>query len=754
MPDKSTHILVVEDEDAHAELIRRAFEGRDARVVLTVVRDLGEARAYLKESTPDLVIADLAAPDGRGIDLVPPGREEAAFSVALMASPGDERATVEAMKARGLDYVVKSEAALADIPRTAGQAMRERKLINERKDAEQALHATEAKYRTLVDNLPQKIFLKDRHSVYVSCNENYARDLNIDPDEIAGKTDYDFYPQQLAEKYRADDERIMAAGVMEDIDETYVQDGREAVVHTVKTPVRDEDGNVAGVLGVFWDITEQKRAEEEVRQLAKFPAENPNPVMRISHDGTVLHANDASAPLLRLFEARVGEQLSGRWHDQIADISGSGTNRTMELHCGERTFSLVCVPVAGADYVNLYGRDITEQERLEAQMQQVAKLESIGRLAGGVAHDFNNILTGIGGYAELLADQMEGDSPARRDLDEIRRLTDRAADLIRQLLAFSRRQHIEPIALNMNAVVKSTTKMLRRIIGEDIDLRLALAGDLVNVCADLSQVEQILVNLTINARHAMPQGGKLTIETASVTLDDEYARTRAGVTPGPYGMLAVSDTGCGMDENTQKHIFEPFFTTREAGQGTGLGLATVYGIVKQHGGNIWVYSEPARGTTFKVYLPCAEEEVGPHRGREAQETPPGGAETVLVLEDEQAVRNLAERVLKQKGYTVLTAASAAEADPLMETMGNDVALLLTDVVLPGPNGREFYESQATRHPSLRVLYMSGYADNAAAHQGVLGPGAELLQKPFTPVALARKVREVLDRGRPGEGHLR
>jgi len=396
------------------------------------------------------------------------------------------------------------------------------------------------------------------------------------------------------------------------------------------------------------------------------------------------------------------------------------------------------------------GQDVTERLRLQEQLNRAARLEAVGKLAGGVAHDFNNILTGIMGYVQFLADEVAGNEGATRDLEALRGLAERAAGLTRQLLAFGRRQPLEPVELNINDVVSGTAEMLERIIGEDIDLRLFLEPELGSVRADPAQIDQVLMNLAVNARDAMPRGGKLTIETANVFLDQAYADRHVAVTPGHYVMLAVTDTGVGMDEETREHAFEPFFTTKQAGEGTGLGLAQVYGIVKQHGGNVWLYSEPGKGTTVKVYLPRTDEEAQPLPPRTAGPGTARGTETVLVVEDEESVLSLSRRSLEREGYRVLTASSPAEAQELFRRHAGEVDLVVCDVVLPECTGRELCESLARQRPGLRVLYVSGYPGNGILHRGELEPGANFLQKPFTPSSLVRKVRQVLDQGR-GDG---
>jgi two-component system cell cycle sensor histidine kinase/response regulator CckA len=449
-----------------------------------------------------------------------------------------------------------------------------------------------------------------------------------------------------------------------------------------------------------------------------------------------MHPDDRETVGVRMADTlrHPGQSINQEVRFQHADgtwriMEGVGVNRLRD-------------PAVGGIVVT--ARDITERRRLEEQLRQSQKMEAVGQLAGGVAHDFNNLLTAILGYCNLMLDDIPQEDPLRQDLLEIQSAGERAASLTRQLLAFSRRQMLLPQVIDINTVVTHLEKLLRRLISEDVELVTALARDLLPVKVDPGSLEQILVNLAVNARDAMPGGGRLTIETANVELDETYAATHVTMTPGQYVMLAVSDTGQGMDEATRSRVFEPFFTTKEQGKGSGLGLATVYGMVQQSGGYIWVYSEPDHGTVFKVYLPPAESQTTAEpvdRKREGDVA--RGWETVLLVEDEDAVRALAREVLRRYGYIVLEARHGVDALRVAERHPDDIHLMVTDVVMPHMSGRELADRLSTARPSMKVLFMSGYTDHVLVH-GDLTPGSAFLQKPFTPEVFARTVRNILD----------
>ncbi len=391
-------------------------------------------------------------------------------------------------------------------------------------------------------------------------------------------------------------------------------------------------------------------------------------------------------------------------------------------------------------------RSEEERQRLQAQLAQAQKLEALGRLAEGVAHDFNNMLNLILGYGELIMEKLHPGDPLRDDVKQIVEAARRSASLTQQLLAFSRKQTLQPEVLNLNDLLHNLEKMLRRLIGEDIDLQMTLAEDLAFVSIDPGQFDQVIMNLAVNARDAMPTGGKLTIETANVDIDELYAKVHPGIGPGKYVMISMTDSGCGMDETVLAHIFEPFFTTKEKGKGTGLGLATVYGIVKQSGGHIWAYSEPGKGTTFKIHLPQTQ---APAKVREIsiqEKEAIGAGMSVLVVEDEEALRRLLQLILSRLGFQVTMAANGGEALLMMEEQGLRPDLLITDVVMPGMSGAVLVERLRRSRPHLRVLFMSGYTDEAIVHHGVLDPGIPFIQKPFTLDSLAQKIRQVLKGG--------
>jgi len=452
----------------------------------------------------------------------------------------------------------------------------------------------------------------------------------------------------------------------------------------------------------------------------------------------LIHPDDRSAVLLRLEEVMTQSRRRVEVSSRVQHKNGQWR------HLEGVLTNLLDDPSIRA-IVNNY-RDVTDRRLLEEQIVLAQKMEAIGRLAGGVAHDFNNILTAIGGYTDLLLADLDPDDKRRRDVEEIHRAADRAAALTHQLLAFSRRQVLQPKVISLNALVPDIEKMLRRLIGEDILFATVLHPKTGNVRADPGQLEQVIVNLAVNARDAMPNGGRLTIETRNVELDQSYTTDHPNVNPGHYVMLAVSDTGIGMNEETKSRIFEPFFTTKVRGKGTGLGLATVYGIVQQTGGHIWPYSEPGQGTTMRVYLPRVDEPADPiEHPIETTPTALRGTETILLVEDEAPVRSITRQLLQRNGYTVLEAADGQTALALVDGAqhGTHVDLLLTDVIMPGMSGRALAAELMTRRPALRVLFMSGYTDDAIVRHGMLEPGLAYLEKPFRPPTLLRKVREVL-----------
>ncbi len=462
---------------------------------------------------------------------------------------------------------------------------------------------------------------------------------------------------------------------------------------------------------------------------------------------------DSPADVLRLDMARdvyadpaerqrlvVRDTYSDRQYDDVEATWKRKDGRSIAVQLNVRA---VRNGAGRVEYYETFVRDVTDQRRLQQQLLQSQKMEAVGRLAGGIAHDFNNLLTVITSYNDLLLEDLGTDDPKRGDLEQVRKAADGAAALTRQLLAFSRQQVVEPRVVSLNAVVESLQMILRRVLGEDVELATTLGPELGAVKADLGQLEQVLMNLAVNARDAMPTGGKLTIETANVQHDPDYARAQSAAPVSRFVMLAVTDTGVGMDEATKARIFEPFFTTKEPGKGTGLGLATVYGIVQQSGGFIWVYSEPGHGTSFKVYLPRMDESAEPLAAPAAPRMA-RGTETVLLVEDNAAVRTVTKQMLERHGYTVLEAPNGEAALHLADQHHGPIHLLLTDVVMPLMGGRQLADRLAHARPETKVLYASGYTDDSVVRHGVLEEGTAYLQKPFTPESLARKVGEVLD----------
>lgn len=545
------------------------------------------------------------------------------------------------------------------------------------------------------------------------------------------------------------------------------KDGRVVWVQSNSAVITDSEGKPAGTRGVTIDITERKRAEQAVRQAeekyrgifenavegifqstleGRFISVNPSMARFLGYESPedlMAHRTDIGTQHYVDKNTRPELQRMLAEHDVVVGYECEIYRKNLSKIWAVENVRAIRDENGSILYYEGSIEDITERKTLENQLRQSQKLEAVGILAGGVAHDFNNLLTVISGYSDLTLLKLSEDDPLYRNILEIKRAGERAAALTRQLLAFSRKQVLQPKVLLLNAVVSELEKLLRRLIGEDIGLRAVLDPDLGSVKADPGQIEQIIMNLAVNARDAMPKGGKLTIETRNVSLDEEYARNHIAVTPGNYVMLAVSDTGMGMDAETQARIFEPFFTTKEAGKGTGLGLSTVYGIVKQSGGNIWVYSEVGRGTTFKIYLPRVGEGVPEPRRRSIARSA-RGSETVLLAEDEDAVRKLARQVLEMNGYEVLEAANGDAALSICKHQTEPIHLLITDVIMPEMSGRELADQLAKLRPEMKVLFMSGYTDNAIIHQGVLDAGANFIQKPFPTDALARKIREVLD----------
>ncbi|MGE5180028.1 MAG: PAS domain S-box protein [Bacteroidota bacterium] len=631
------------------------------------------------------------------------------------------------------------------------------------------LRDSEERYRRLVELCPDGVFVQSEGSIAFA-NLAGAKMVGADrPQRLFGTPMLELFHPDHRSDARARLEEARAKGPAAPFEEKMIRlDGAVIDVEVAAAPFTYQGKPATQIMAR--DVTARKESEETLRRQAEFiraVAESTGEgLYAIDRAGRVTFMNPAAEKLMgwtreELFLRDLHQMTHYRKPDgsalprhECAILIAMENRTTIERDDVfiRKDGSMLAVSISSAPLRSASGEtvgavilfhDATERRRLEEQLLHAQKLEAVGRLAGGIAHDFNNLLSVIAGYGELVLADLKEPGPARSRVLEILRATERATGLTRQLLAFGRKQVIEPRVLDLNGTVQDVERMLRRLIGEDVDIALKLAPDVGRIRADAGQIEQVLINLAVNARDAMPRGGKLTIETSNVTLDEDAVRGYLDVKPGHYVRICVSDTGVGMDRETREHLFEPFFTTKEAGRGTGLGLATVYGIVKQSGGHVWVYSEPGWGTTFKVYFPLFGEVA--EAGRPALEPgpAPGGTETILVVEDDEMIRSLIRDILESTGYRVLVA-DDPESGMKAISEQEEIHLLLTDLILPGMSGRELVDKVSELKPDLRVLFMSGYSDEAVARHGILEPGLAFLQKPFSRDALVRKVREVLD----------
>jgi PAS domain S-box-containing protein len=777
-------ILLVDDNAAQLKLNRLRLEA--AGYSVDTADGAEEALRKVRLDPPDAVVSDVFMGDVDGFALCRRVREDARFAlvpvILLSAHCDSEEDRAVSTRVGAAELVSRSvdfEAELAAVGRAlsrrrsvasdvAGPDLYEHLL---RRNAHQItklidqVQSAEDRYRALFDHANDAIAFLTPEGIVLEANRRTATLLGVEPGELVGRHIRELSPDGAED-----------ANVRTFFDATATPSGRSGPV-----PLRRSDGSVilmelalstteiAGrptVLSIGRDVTEEVEArnalataEERYRTLVE---RMPDVFWTVTSDRSVGVTTPNVVRMLGYTAAEIQAQGPAVRSDQIhPDDRARVVEAARELLLHQKAFDLEYrMRHKAGHYVWVRNRSIRSYERngvqysegilsninerkvLEESLQQAQRMEAIGQLTGGIAHDFNNILAAILANSHFLIDALDADDARRQDAEEIRKAAERAASLTRQLLAFGRRQVLEPAIVDLNTTVAGIQKMLCRLIGEDVSLLVTPAHDLGTVRVDIGQIEQVIVNLAVNARDAMPKGGTLSIETSNVELDAEYAAGHPPVEPGRYVALTVTDTGVGMDAETQRRLFEPFFTTKELGKGTGLGLSTCYGIVRQSGGYIWVYSELGRGTVFKIYLPREDGAV------EAQDPRPSatrldGSETVLLVEDDERVRSALTRMLEAHGYRVLVSSDGAEAVTVAEAYSGPIDLVLTDVVMPSSSGPEVAE-RVRRHRDSKVLFMSGYTEHAALHSGEMLRGRAFIQKPFSPSELIAKLREVLD----------
>lgn len=639
---KILDIIVVEDDLAHSEAVRRSLSDSTLNCNVSVAKSLLQYREMSATNPPDLAIMDLNLPDGRSVDLLTHPAEDGPFPILLMTSYGNEHIAVEAIKGGAIDYIVKSPEAFAQLPRIVESALREWKLlcdhkkaVQDIKDSEYRFHTLTNQFNTLLDTLPDRIILHDTELRVIWANQAATAELGRNASELIGQHCFTLWHDRSVPCDHCPVDRAIKTG--------------NASIENITTA----DGRT-------WEL------------------------------------------------------------------------RSIPVKEKGRIVSLIEV-----------SRDITEQRLLEEKLRQSQKMDAVGRLAGGVAHDFNNMLNAILGYCELALQRCVNDEKTSIYLKEVLKAGARSSDLTRQLLAFSRKQVVEPRVMDLNQVISEQLKFFSKLIGEDIDLVFIPEKDSGLVLMDPSQVDQILLNLIVNARDAISGNGRITIEIKLENLDDAYCRKYLGTKPGEYVRLTISDNGSGMDSHTLERIFEPFFSTKEKQKGTGLGLATVYGIVTQNNGEIHAESEVGKGSTFVIHFPRVRSEEIKTLSTVSNELP-RGTETILVVEDDEQNLDITRILLEECGYTVIATTSPLDACNLFNKYMNSISLVISDVVMPHLNGRELYSRLSSLKPDIKVLFMSGYTDDVITNRGVLPEGTKFIHKPFSIQKLASKVRTVLD----------
>src|ERR1700722_12127668 len=756
-------LLLIEDNPGDARLFYETFKQQDSRNTdLTHVKSMSEAEKHLAAHEVDIIILDLGLPDAQGLTAVRRAHAAAPrVPLVVLTVLDDESLAIQALQEGAQDYLIKGQIETRGLLRALRHSV-ERKIVDD------ALYIEKERAQVTLNSIGDAVVCTD-----IRGNITF---LNLVAEKMTG-----WSRQQSAGLPMAEVCRILDATTRETIPNAMERavghnrtehlppncilirlDRFEIPIEDSVAPIHDRQGRPTGAVIVFRDITERKQREDELSRLAAVVESSYDGIFGLTANGIILtwnlgaerifgySANEAigqsilflSPPNLPLESTTFLEKI-GR-ADAVEHFETIRTKKDGT----QIQIALTLSPIKNSDgqVVGVSGvaRDITESKHLEEMLRKAQKMEGIGLLAGGIAHDFNNLLSVIIGYSEILLDSTHLDTKMHSQCEEIKKAGDRAATLTRQLLAFSRQQVLAPKVLNLNTVVLETGKMLKRLIGEDIEFRTNLDPTLGSVKADPGQIEQVIMNLVVNARDAIPKGGKIVIETRNADLDDKYALRHPPSIAGRYALLAVSDTGIGMDEETTNHIFELFFTTKELGKGTGLGLSTVYGIVKQSGGFIWVYSEIGRGTIFKIYLPRVDEAVQHSQTCESAPELFHGTETIFLVEDEESVWTLTRTLLEEAGHTVIEASNGIQALEAASSYSRPIHLLLTDVVMPGMNGPTLADSFFVSHPKMKALCTSGYTSTFANFSGLVDRGVRLLQKPFSREVLLRMVREVID----------